>query len=78
MIDLTAEARGKYRNGNSINDYSDWCLDWFACRLLSGDAENIPGSVAAGAASAFGCMIQLMLMALPFLIGIWLIGAVFG
>lgn len=46
--------------------------------VLSGDAENIPGSVAAGAASAFGCMIQLMLMALPFLIGIWLIGAVFG
>lgn len=45
---------------------------------LIGGSESILASGLAGGLGAFGCMVQLMIMALPVLLGLWLIHAIFG
>lgn len=46
--------------------------------LNRGDAKDAASSAFMGAIWSTGCMIQLILLAIPVLIGIWLIGLIFG
>ncbi|MDO5667614.1 MAG: hypothetical protein Q4G44_07305 [Alcaligenaceae bacterium] len=45
---------------------------------LIGGSESILASGLVGGLGAFGCMVQLILLVLPFVLGFWLIGAIFG
>lgn len=46
--------------------------------LFSGEKGGMSRGALIGAAGSIGCMVRLMIIAIPVLIGIWLLGLVFG
>lgn len=46
--------------------------------FVGGKKEDAAAGAAAGALGATGCIFQLILYAIPVLIGLWLLGLIFG